>query len=239
MLRRTGTAMLFYVAALGLLVWPLTRIRSRSLAVYPVIAAAVLAGSVVAIALGRIGPGARIHVSQSTVVEQAAGVKGSMVVARAVAEFPAFGPVELRADRLDGAITLRGGARHDLRFDENGAPIVAGTYALGATAAFEVEAVTAFEPLSATSSGATVRVTNISTRDMRDCRFGAGFSKQSVGSLAPGQHAEALRQSREIEAVFSCTLDAAAIEFAESGRPVDNDGTAAIVLNLSEPRTEP
>src|SRR5439155_26495338 len=124
---------------------------------------------------------------------------------------------------------------HDLRFDENGAPIVAGTYALGATAAFEVEAVTAFEPLSATSSGATVRVTNISTRDMRDCRFGAGFSKQSVGSLAPGQHAEALRQSREIESVFSCTLDAAVIEFAESGRPVDNDGTAAIVLHLSEP----
>lgn len=238
-LRRTGSAMLLYAAALGVLVWPLNRIRSRSLAVYPVIAAAVAAGSVVAIASGRIGPGARIHVSQSAVVEQVAGTKGASVRARGVAEFPAFGPVELRAEGVDGAIALRGGARRDLRFDENGAPIVAGTYGLGATAAFEVEGVTSFEALSATSSGATVRVMNVFAREMRDCRFGAGFSKQSVGPLAPGQHVEAVRQSREIEPVFSCKLDAPIVEFAESGRPVDNDGTAAIVLHLPEPRTDP
>ena len=90
-LRRTSTAMLVYAAALGILVWPLNRVRSRSLAVYPVIAAAVAAGSIVAIAAGRIGPGARVHVSQSAVVEQVAGMKGSSVLARAVAAFPAFG----------------------------------------------------------------------------------------------------------------------------------------------------
>jgi hypothetical protein len=238
-LRRTSTAMLVYAAALGSLVWPLNRVRSRSLAVYPVIAAAVAAGSIVAIAAGRIGPGARVHVSQSAVVEQVAGTKGSSVLARAVAEFPAFGPTELRADGVDGAIVLRGGARRDLRFDENGAPIVAGTYGLGATAAFEVEATTPFEALSATFSGASVRVTNISTREMRDCRFGSGFSRQSVGRLASGQHVEAVRQGPEIEPVFSCKLDAAVVEFAESGRPVDNDGTAAIVLHLREPRADP
>ena len=161
------------------------------------------------------------------------------MLARAVAEFPAFGAVELRADGVDGAITLRGAARRDLRFDENGAPLVAGTYGLGATAAFELEAMASFEPLSATFSSTTVRVMNISAREMRDCRFGNGFSRQSVGRLAPGQYVEAVRQGREIEPVFSCKLDAAVVEFAESGRPVDNDGTAAIVLHLREPRTNP
>ena len=238
-LRRTSTAMLVYAAALGVLVWPLNRVRSRSLAVYPVIAGAAAAGSIVAIAAGRVGPGARIHVSQSAVVEQVAGKKGSSVLARAVAEFPAFGLVELRADGVDGAIALRGGARRDLRFDENGAPIVAGTYGLGATAAFEVEATGSFEPLSATFTETTVRVMNTSSHEMRDCRFGSGFSRQSVGRLAPGQHVEAVRQSAEIEPVFSCRLDAAVVEFAESGRPIDNDGTAAIVLHLQEPRTDP
>ena len=238
-LRRTGTAMLVYAAALGVLVWPLNRVRSRSLAVYPVIAAAVTAGSIVAIAAGRVGPGARVHVSQSAVVEQVAGMKGSSLLARAVAEFPAFGPVELRADGVDGAIALRSGARRDLRFDENGAPIVAGTYGLGATAAFEVEATTPFEALSATFAGAGVTVTNISAHELRDCRFGSGFSRQSVGRLAPGQHVEAVRQGPEIEPVFSCKLDAAVVEFAESARPVDNDGAAAIVLHLREPRTDP
>ena len=238
-LRRTSTAMLVYAAALGVLVWPLNRVRSRSFAVYPVIAGAAAAGSIVAIAAGRVGPGARIHVSQSAVVEQVAGKKGSSVLARAVAEFPAFGLVELRADGVDGAIALRGGARRDLRFDENGAPIVAGTYGLGATAAFEVEATASFEPLSATFTETTVRVMNTSSHEMRDCRFGSGFSRQSVGRLAPGQHVEAVRQSAEIEPVFSCRLDAAVVEFAESGRPVDNDGTAAIVLHLQEPRTDP
>lgn len=236
--RRTATSMLLYAAALGIFVRPLNRIRSRSLAVYPVIVAVVAAGSVVAIASGRIGPGARVHVSQSALVEQVAGTKGSSVLARAVAEFPAFGPVELRAVGVDGAIALRGGARRDLRFDENGAPMVADTYGLGATAAFEVEATTPFEALSATFSGATVRVMNTSAREMRDCRFGIGFSRQSVGPLAPGQRVEAVRQGGEIEPVFSCKLDAAVVEFAESGRPVDNDGTTAIVLHLPEPRTD-
>jgi hypothetical protein len=237
-LRRISTVMLTYAAALGILVWPLNRVRSRSLAVYPAIAAVVAAGSIVAIAAGRFGPGARIHVSQSAVVEQIAGTKGSSVLARAVAGFGVW-PVELRADGVDGAITLRGGAHRDLRFDENGAPLVAGTYGLGATAPFEVEATASFEPLSATFSGTTVRVMNISAHEMRDCRFGSGFSRQSVGRLAPGQHVEAVRQGLEIEPVFSCKLDVAVVEFAESGRPVDNDGTAAIVLHLREPRTDP
>jgi len=238
-LRRTSTAMLVYAAALGMLVWPLNRVRSRSLAVYPVIAAAVATGSIVAIAAGRVGPGARIHVSQSAVVEQVAGTNGASVLARAVAEFPAFGPFELRADGVDGAIALRGGARRDLRFDENGAPLVTGTYGLGATAAFEVEAMASVEPLSATFSDSTVRVMNISAHEMRDCRFGSGFSRQSVGRLAPGQHVEAVRQSPEIEPLFSCKLDAAVVKFAESGHPVDNDGTATVVLHLREPRTNP
>lgn len=238
-LRRTGTLMLLYAASLGLLVWPLNRVRSQSLSVYPVVVAVVAAGSILALASGRVGSGASVHVSQSARVEQLAGTKGSIVFARAVAEFPAFGPVELRADRADGAIAPRGRDRRDLRFDENGAPMLAGTYGLGATAAFEVEAVTPFEPLRATSNGATIRVTNVSARDLRDCRFGAGFSKQLVGPLSPGQHVEVTRQTRAIDPVFSCRLDAAVVEFAESGRPVDSDGTAAIVLHLPEARTQP
>jgi hypothetical protein len=239
-LRRTGTAMLLYAAALGFFVWPLSRIRSRSLAVYPAIVALVAAGSVVAIASGRIGPGASVHVSQSAVVEQVWGMKGSFVVARAIAEFPAFGTFALRAPRVDGAMALRaGGDRRDLRFDENGAPVLAGIYGLGATAAFEVEAVSAFEALDATFRGTTVRVANTSTQELRDCRFGAGFSKLIVGTLSPGQYVEAERQSGLDSPVFSCKLDAAVVEFAESHRSIDSDGTAVIMLRLPERQAAP
>lgn len=238
-LRRTGTAMLLYAAALGVLVWPLTRIRSRSLAVYPVVGALVAGGSIVALASGRLGPGASVHVSQSTVVEQMAGTKGALVLARAVAEFPSLGVFELRAVRADGAIAPSGGDRRTLRFDEDGAPILAGTYGLGASAAFEVEAVSAFEPLDATLRDAIVRVTNRSTRELRDCRFGSGFSRLIVGTLAAGQQVEAERRPGPGEAMFSCKLDAAVVEFAEAHRPVESDGTAIIVLRWPEPRTEP
>ena len=72
--------------------------------------------------------------------------------------------------------------------------LLRGTYGLGATAPFEVEAMASFEPLSAIFSDSTVRVMNISAHEMRDCRFGSGFSRQSVGRLSPGQHVDAVRQ---------------------------------------------
>jgi hypothetical protein len=234
-LYRTGTAMLAYTLALGVFVWPLSRIRSRSLFAYPVIAALVAVGSVAAIASGRIGPGCSVHVSQAAVVQQLAGTTGSLVQAHGVAEFPSLGAVEVRAIHADGEMAIRGGRdRRDLRFDENGAPLFAGTYGLGATATFEVEAVTAFEALRAASRGTTVRVSNISTHQLRACRFGAGFSRLNVGSLAPGQSVEAERRGEPGDAVFSCTLAAPVIELTESGRSIDSDGTAVVMIRLPE-----
>jgi hypothetical protein len=238
-LYRTGAAMLAYTIALGIFVWPLSRIRSRSLFAYPVIAALVAVGSVAAIASGRIGPGRSVHVSQAAVVQQLAGTKGSLVQAHGVAEFPSLGAVEVRAIRADGEMAVRSGRdRRDLSFDENGAPLFAGTYGLGATATFEVEAVTAFEALRAASRGTTVRVSNISIHQLRDCRFGTGFSRLNVGSLAPGQSVEAERRAEPGDAVFSCTLAAPVIELTESRRSIDSDGTAVVMIRLPEgPRT--
>ena len=125
-LRRASTAMLVYAAALGILVWPLNRIRSRSLAVYPVIAAAE----------PRIHRRARrgSHRTRRPNPRVAIGcrrtgrrTKGSSVLARAVADSHRLAPLSSarRCGRRDRA---SGGARRDLRFDENGAPIFAGTY---------------------------------------------------------------------------------------------------------------
>lgn len=234
-LRRTGTSLLLYAVALGIFIWPLTRIRSRSLALYPAVVALVTGGAVVAIASGRIGPGAGVYVSQAAVVQQLSGTKGSLVLARGVAEFPSLGAVEVRVAHADGAITMRGGKdRRDLRFDENGAPLFIGTYGLGATATFEVEAVTAFEALQAAAEGVKLRVSNISTHELRHCRFGPGFSRSNVGSLAPGQTVEADRDGEPGEAFFTCRLDAPVVELAESRQPVVSNGTAIIVLRLPE-----
>jgi hypothetical protein len=157
-----------------------------------------------------------------------------------VAEFPSLGAVEVHATRADGAIAVRGGRdRGNLRFDENGAPLFAGTYGLGATATFEVEAVTAFEALQTAARGATVRVANISTQELRDCRFGAGFSRLNVGSLAPGQSVEADRQNGPAEAIFTCRLNGPVIELTESRWPVVTNGTAVIVLRLPEGQARP
>jgi hypothetical protein len=135
---------------------------------------------------------------------------------------------------------MRGGRdRSDLRFDENGAPLFAGTYGLGATATFEVEAITAFEALQAAAHGATVRVSNTSTQELRECRFGAGFSRLKVGSLAPGQSVEADRQNGPGEAIFTCRLDRPVVELTGSRWPVVSDGAAVIVLRLPEGRARP
>ena len=238
-LRRTNTTMLLYAAALGVCVWPFNRIRSRSLVVYPIITALVVAGALVAVGAGRMGSSATVQVAQAAVVQQLPGAKGAFVLARGVAEFPSLGAVEMKAARAEGAIAMRGGSdRRDLRFDENGAPLVAGTFGLGSTAAFDVEAVTPFEALRADSHGETVRVSNISTQRLRDCRFGAGFSRAAVGAIAPGQGVEAVREGGPREDLFTCALDAPIVEFIESRRPVVSHGSAVIVLRLPEGRAK-
>ena len=237
--RRTGTALLFYVGAFGVLVWPMTRIRRRSLAAYPLMILVVAGGSIAVLAAGRFGPGAAASVSQTTMVEQVAGLKGSLLTARGSAELPSFGDVELRAEGVDGMIAPRGRNHGELRFDENGAPVMNGTYGLGSTAAFDVEAVSAFEGLNAEWTKSGVRITNTSGRELRDCRFGAGYSKRAVGALAPGQSVDATRRDGDVEAIFSCRSDAAVIGFTEAVRPVRNEGVAAIVIHLPEPRSQP
>jgi len=238
-LRRTRNLTLLYAVALGVFALPFSRIRSRSLVVYPAVAALVIAGTVAAMASGRIGPGATARVAQTAVVRQLPGARGSFVLARGVAEFPTFGAAELTAARADGAIASRGAARRDLRFDENGAPLLAGIFGLGATTAFEMEAVTAFEALRVESHGETVRVSNSSTQTLKDCRFGDGFSKTSVGSLAPGQRVEAVRQGAQAEEEFTCRLDAPIVELVENRRPVVSGGTAVIIASLAERQGQP
>ena len=239
-LRRAGTTLLLYAAAFGIIVWPITGIRSRSLFVYPAVVVLAAAGSAVAVAAGHFGRTAVVRVAQSAVIEQVAGARGAFVIARAVAEFPALDAIELRAVDVDGAIALRSGTeRRELRFDENGAPIVAGTYGLGATTAFELEAATSFQPLRVDSSGATVQVTNTSAFALRACRFGPGFSRSDVGALAPGQSVEAEHRSDEPDAVFSCAVDAPVVKFAESERRVESEGDAVILLRFPDRRPTP
>jgi hypothetical protein len=237
--RRTGYGLLVYVVVLAFAAGPLTRIRARSFLLYPAVVGVAACASAAAVAAGRVGPGAAIHVAQAATIEEVVGGAGAFVVARGVAEFPVHGPIELRAIGLDGVLTPRTRDRGQLRFDENGAPAMGGVYTLGASASFEMEGITSVEPLHAAWDQSTLRVTNTSTVPLRSCRFGSGFSRSAVGILDPGQSVDADRRTATDDAAFSCSMEAPAIVLGDQQRAAESTGTSVVVLHAPERRSVP
>ena len=229
-----------YLLAIAAAGFALTRSRARSLALYPAIGLLVVLASAAALAAGRVGPGTDIRVRYRMVVQQLPGATGSFVVLRGVAEFPSFDTFALRALRADGAIEPSGaGGGPDLRYDEDGAPLLTGTAGLGAAKTFELEAMTDVQVLTAARNGRVVRVSNRSLHTVSDCQFPPGFSKGRVGSLASSQAVEAEEGDAVDDRSFTCTLSAPIVEFAEAHRRVTSEGAAVVTLRLPAGNREP
>jgi hypothetical protein len=231
--RRALVGLAGYVLAIGAAGLALTRIRSRSLTLYPAVGLLVAAGSAAALAAGRVGPGAGVRIQQSAVVQQLSDTGSALILLRGVAEFPSFGAFELRARGSDGAITASRSDDRSLRYDEDGAPVMStGVVGLGARKSFELETVAEFHALAASADGLTVRVSNRSGRSLDDCQFPDGFSKARVGSLAPGQTVEAERRAAGNDASFTCSISTPIVDFTVTGGDAYNEGRAVVMLQL-------
>jgi hypothetical protein len=222
-----------YVLAIAGAGFAFTRVRARSLTLYPVIGLLLVVGSAAALAAGRVGPAAKVRIQQSAVAEQLSDTGSALILSRGIAEFPSFGEFELRARGIDGAIATSQPRGRSWRFDEDGAPLMrSGFVGLGTRESFELEAVVDFQALVASAQGRTVRVSNRSNHTLSECRFPDGFSKERVGTLSPGQTVEAERRMAGDDASFVCTIAAPIVDFTVTNGDVRSEGTAVVMLQL-------
>jgi hypothetical protein len=227
-----------YVLAIAVAGFAFTRIRARSLTLYPAVGLLVVVGSAAALAAGRVGPGAEVRIQQSVVAEQLSDTGSALILSRGIAEFPSFGEFELRARGIDGAIGTSQARGRSWRYDEDGAPLMpSGIVGLGTRRSFELEAVVDFQALVASVQGRTVRVSNHSSHALDECRFPDGFSKERVGTLSPGQTVEAERLMAGDDASFTCTLAAPIVDYTVTNGDVRSESTAVVMLQL--PSTNP
>ena len=176
--RRALLGIVAYILAIAAAGFAFTRLRARSLTLYPAVALLVVAGSAAALAAGRLGPGAGVRIQQSVVAQQLSDTGSALILLRGVAEFPSFGAFELRARGADGAMAASQANDRSVRYDEDGAPLLpSGIVGLGTRKPFELEAVAQFQALVASAEGRTVRVSNRSRHTLDECRFPEGFSK--------------------------------------------------------------
>ena len=233
--RRALAGVVFYLLAIAAAGLAFTRMRARSLTLYPAVGLLVVAGSAAALDAGRVGPGTGVRLQQSVVAQQLPGTGSALILLRGVAEFPSFDAFELRARGVDGVIEANLGSDRSLRYDEDGAPVMSsGTVGLGTRKSFRLEAVAAFQALTASAEGPIVRVSNQSSYGLDDCQFPASFSKARIGSIAPGQTVEAERTADDDGASFTCVLAAPIVEFSAAPIDVRSEGRTIVMLQLPQ-----
>jgi hypothetical protein len=209
-------------------------LRTRRAAAGSVYASAlVLAclGSSAMLAVGRAGTASEVVVRHDTLVQQLPGETGAGVVMRGVVEFPSLDTYTVRAEADDAYFepAVRS-SRRIHTFDDGGAPVLEGTFPLGARQAFSLEAFLQMQPVAIVTDGALVRVTNQSAMELRDCRFAEGFSDRDIGSLRPGQRAEATRLTDGRGPVFTCALTSLPFELTEPSHVIREEGMTRLAV---------
>lgn len=203
--------------------------RRRTSLVYAALMSLIGAASATALAIGRVGPASDIVVHHSTVVRQLPGEGGSMVSTRGVAEFPEFDSYALRAPIDDGFIQASAvSGRQEQVVDDAGQPQLRGSFALAARRAFSLESFSTVDALGVAIDGSVVRVTNLTSGPLADCRFGEGFSRSDVGTLAHGQTVEAAVSGNITGPIFNCLLPELPVAFRESDRRVRVQGVTRV-----------
>jgi len=239
--RRTTGAMMAggaaYLVALLVVGFTAPRIRRRPLLQHAlVVALAALATSAVLTA-GRVGPWSAVDVRHvSTVQQVSAG--GALLSMRGVVEYPAFDAYDVRAEVADLSMTERGGGPAAQRYDADGYPDLPVVMGLGAVQPFAAEGVIDFAPFDVTVREGLVRVTNRSASVLTDCAFPDAFSLQRVGTLAPGQSAEARSKGTTDAPVFSCRLQDGPVTFSDQRHNVHMHGTSLVTIDLPRPASE-
>jgi hypothetical protein len=222
-----GVSAAFVLCAAGSAV--MGRRRRRPVArVLTAVGVALFVSSVAASAVGSLGPRA-VVVQHESLVQQAPGSPGSLLVMRGLATFPASGRYTLQFHVRDGSVEPAGHAV-EMSVDESGLPVLTGGFGLGGRQAFSVDAVADLEALAVTRQGRTWTVTNRSGVELSDCRFSEGFSKADLGNLAPGSSMTAEEAGEGIGPALTCVTDAALVNVTAGDRDVRLEGRTHIAL---------
>jgi hypothetical protein len=222
---------LMYVSALLVLGLLAGRLKLRVASVAAGIAALLVFASVTALTIGRVGWGSRITILHQSMLQQLPTTDGAMLTLRGLAVYPSNDQLDVRFTVGDGVIEPTAASeRSEQIIDDGGFPLLFGRKGLGARQAFSAEAVIGVRLLAMSRVARTVRISNTSSFNLRDCRFGEGLATSAVGDLTPGASASVDQVGDVIGPLFTCTVDAPLTLFSHPDRGIDAIGTTQVVL---------
>jgi hypothetical protein len=221
-----------YCVLLLLIGLTLQRARARLTTFFGAIAALTTAGVAGVCAIGRVGePPVTVH--HESLMQQLPGRLGSLLTVQAVAEFPSFDRFNLRLSTPDASLDTVTRAGRSETIDEEGYPVLAGTYGLGERQAFSAEAATPVRFLDLIENGDVVRVTNRSNVELVECRFANGFSTTHPSALKPSASMQARRLTDVLGPALTCSLPDSVLVFTDSRRSVRTNGGLTLVAYLN------
>jgi hypothetical protein len=211
------------------------RVRGSALLTYASLVVATIVATIGAIVAGRVGPGSAVLVRHATSVQQIGD--GSVISMRGTIEYPAFDAYAIHVRPADGALTHRSAPRAEEWTESDGTSIRRGTVGRGHHEEVEFEAVGDFAPFAVRVQGDTVRVSNVSSQPLTDCRFPEGFSHTDAGTLRPGDSSEARSSGMSPASFFSCAMSDAPVLVSDPRFPVRMIGSTIVSVRLPPRQT--
>jgi hypothetical protein len=187
-------------------------------------------GCAAAVAQGRVGSGASVVVTGSTVIRAAEGLDGAFVSTQGVAIFPAFALFELRPNLDDGVLMARQ-ASAPIEFADDGESVVSGQFGKGQHVRFDMEGFSKMATLEVRRA-ATLSISNVTAGDLTDCELPAGLSPRHVSVLHPQQTLTVAGAPDGAAAAITCRLRRASVVRGDRGGVADI-GTAVLVYVLA------
>ena len=230
---------LVYLLAIPVLLVIVRRLSADARHVYLGIAVLVVGATSTAIAFGRAGPGSAVTVRYRAVAHLFPGGTQSLVVMRGSVEYPTGGRFSVRAPFADAAIETAGarGVREEQRYDDDGSPVVAGRFALGARKAFALEGIADLPIVEVSRRASSVHVTNISNRPLEDCRVTTDGAVRPVGTIAAGDNLDVAGAEKGTALTLSCLAPASLLPFSETQHRVVTEGQLQLVVHAIVQRT--
>jgi hypothetical protein len=234
----TATLIAALVAACiaGLVCCGLAFQRSRVALLLVALGTVTTAGMVGAYGVGRTGPATSVVLYHESLLQQLPGTRRSLLTTEGIAVFPAFDRYALRLALIDATLDTASATGRVEHVDEEGHPVLTGVFGLGDRQAFAAEAFVPAQLLDVAESGDTLRVTNVSNSELRECRFADGFSLGGAHTLRPSASLEARRGVDVAGPALTCDLSGSVAAFTESRRTVQDRGRTRVAVYLTSHR---
>ena len=219
-----GAMFLLVVAAAQIL-------ARRSLGIYAAIVSIVAFASAAAMAQGRIGAGASIALTDSTVVRAAEGTIDTLISTRGVARFPAFGSFELSPTFDDGVVTMRQNP-DGATFGEDGESVLSGVFGKGQRVEFDLEGFSGLPTVNVIRSADTIRIANVASSDLTDCELPSGILPRRVALLRAGDSLGIQGSPDSEDSALACRFRVAPPTIRSRRDDVQHQGRAVLVYRL-------